>query len=485
MYTPFKLVITCCCVFFASLAWAQPAKPKTAKPVAKAAVKPAAKPTVVKKPDFKKMKEEINQHFYDGEYSKLIPKAVVYLKQNPNDTIIVVRKAISHIALKQNEEGFGQVEAFFKPVDSASKFLSVIALNFPNDASGEHGLACADEAIRFAPANPWGYFAQGAIEQDLGNDEKALAAAEKMYGLLKLEDDYVYLGALYPEVLSGNKQYDKAIQVLDELNKKYPKQEQILQTYTRVYYQSQQYEKAIKWLDEIIKLLPEETKYVHRKILVKSEMGKTAEACTEAEALIAKDDTYDFLRYRCKCPDYFARPSIAGFKTATWKVEYAGSSYDFIISNPTGSTASDFEFDWSMTSSEGNNGHIKITKDAMATAALQNNRFGPSLKNAVFTDKTTVWVSQAVINDLINKRKAKMDTGEGEEEFTVVESTADNWDKNDFDSKVKIKGEEKYLNTLHVKNSDGSHQLWILNDPANPLIVKMELGWSIVLDSIE
>ena len=77
---------------------------------------------------------------------------------------------------------------------------------------------------------------------------------------LKLDDDYIYTVALYPKVLSGNKQYDKTIQVLDELNKKYPKQEQILQTY-KVYYQSKKYGKTLQWLDdELIKLLPAETK---------------------------------------------------------------------------------------------------------------------------------------------------------------------------------------------------------------------------------
>src|SRR3979490_2629446 len=95
------------------------------------------------------------------------------------------------------------------------------------------------------------------------------------------------------------------------------------------------------------------------------------------------------------CTTAFAQTTkpfaIADFKTATWEVNSDGSVYDFTVSNPKGSVATDFEFDWAMTSGDGMSGHIKITKDAMKSAIGQNNYFGPRLKNATLTDKTTVW----------------------------------------------------------------------------------------------
>jgi hypothetical protein len=130
-------------------------------------------------------------------------------------------------------------------------------------------------------------------------------------------------------------------------------------------------------------------------------------------------------------------------------------------------------------------GHIKLTKEAMEKAIAQNNYFGADLKNATLNDKTTVWVSKAVFDGLIKSNQAKMDVGNGEELFTVVTDKQDNRDQDAFEDKVSVKGTEKYVNTLHVKNEDGSRQLWILNDVKNPLIVKMDLGWSITLKSIE
>jgi hypothetical protein len=175
--------------------------------------------------------------------------------------------------------------------------------------------------------------------------------------------------------------------------------------------------------------------------------------------------------------------AIADFKTATWEVNNDGNVYPFIVSNPKGSTVTDFEFDWSMGND--NNGHIKITAAAMKSAIGQNNYFGPRLKNAVLTDKTTVWVSQDVFTQLNKKGTAQMDVGNGPETFTVVNNKDGDAEKESFKDVIKVKGSEKTVTTLHVKNSDGSRQLWILTNAQNPVIIKMDLGWTIVLKSVE
>ena len=181
-----------------------------------------------------------------------------------------------------------------------------------------------------------------------------------------------------------------------------------------------------------------------------------------------------------------AKPfAIADFKTATWEVNNDGNVYSFIASNPKGAVTTDFEFDWAMTTGDNLNGHIKITAAAMKSAIGQNNYFGPRLKNATLSDKTTIWVSQDVFALLSKKGSAKMDVGNGEETFTVAEWKTGNEDKAAFNDNVIVKGNDKTLVTLHVKNDDGSRQLWILNNAQNPLIVKMDLGWTIVLKSVK
>lgn len=179
-----------------------------------------------------------------------------------------------------------------------------------------------------------------------------------------------------------------------------------------------------------------------------------------------------------------AKPfAMADFKTATWLVNNNGDAYNFTVSNPKGGIATNFEFDWGMTN--GNNGHINITKEAMESATAQNNYFGPKLKNATLNNQTSVWVSHQVFLSLSKKGTATMDVGNGPEVFTVVKDKNDDVETESFKDAITVKGTEKTLLTLHVKNADGSHQLWILNNPQNPVIIKMDLGWTIVLKTVE
>ena len=474
-----KLPVLISCIVFSLTVTAQPSKPKQP-------AKPAAKPAAaVKKVDYEKLKKDIRSLYRDEKHKEVIAKAAQYLAKFPKDTVVTMQKAVSHVALKQYAPGFGLIKTFFPDADTAAKYTAIMAFSMPENDLLTSGFACTDEAIKIAPNNPWGYFVKGGIYSDAKEHEKALPLLEEMNKRLGNGIDRQLLGHFYAKELATNKQHDKALAVIDELYKKYPADEDVLSTYAYVYRFNKIYDKAIVKYDELIKLAPDNTNYSLWKASALSESGDAAGACTLSETIIAKDNSYDFLRFKYKCPAWFVAPAITDIKTAVWEVNFSGSIYDFSVSNIKGTMDTDFEFDWAMSSSTDMNGHIKITKDAMEKAFVQQNTFGAAMKNAALTDKTTVWISKAVFNDLTGKGTAKMDTGNGEEAYTVVPNTNEQRDEEVFETLVKVKGEDKYLNTLHVKNSDGSRHLWILNDPKNPMIVKMQFDWGISLKSIE
>lgn len=478
MFIKMKPVFLVAAVMMSFIVMAQPAKPKTTKPVAKPA-------TAVNKIDYAKLKAEIRSLFRDEKHAAVIAKAAQYLLKFPNDTAVTMQKAVSHVVLKQNAVGFGMVKKFFTNVDTAAKYMAIMAFSMPEDQVLTTGFVCADEAIKLVPDGPWGYFIKGGIYSDMKEHAKALPLMEEMNKKLRTDDEKKMLGSFYAKELAFNKQHDKAVAAIDELSKKFPNDEEITAVYSFVYRYNKNYDKAIAKYDELIKMAPDYINYELWKASALDAWGKSTEACAATEAIIAKDSAYAFLRYRYKCPAYFAAPALTDIKTATWAVDFNGSNYDFLVQGIKGNVADGMEFDWSMTSGADMAGHITLTKEAMSTATVQNNRFGPDMKKAVFTDKTTVWVSSAVINDLITKGIAKMDAGYGEEEFEVVKNIEDDRDNDAFEDKVSVKGQVKYLNTLHVKNGDATHQLWILNDVENPLIVKMLFDWGITLKSIE
>ena len=478
MNTVLKLTASASLLFFCAVSIAQPAKPKIVKPA-------AAKTAVVKKIDYDKLKSEIRSLYRDEKHAAVIAKATQYLQKYPNDTVVVFQKAMSYVSLKQYQAGFNLVRKFYPNTDSAAKYIAVMSFSVPAKDLLSSGIACADESIKMMPNGPYGYFAKAGIYSDGGDHEKALPLMEKMFRFCRDDFEKRSFQHFYPKEQAFNKQFDKALTGINELYVKYPKEKEIIYSYAAIHRLNKSYDKAIEKYDELTALFPEETEYQSLKISALDAWGKPEATCAEVEALIARDSTYDFMRFRYKCPAWFATPSIAGFTTATWAVSANGAEYDFLVSNPKGNTDTDFEFDWAMTNKDDMKGHIKLTKEAMEKAIAQNNYFGAGLKNATLNDKTTVWVSKAVFDGLTKNNNAKMDVGNGEELFTVVTDKQDNRDQNGFEDKVTVKGSDKYVNTLHVKNDDGSRQLWILNDAKNPLIIKMDLGWSITLKSIE
>ncbi len=468
-----KLITSICLLVFCTVTIAQPAKTKTVKPAP------------VKIIDYEKLKEEIRGLYRNEKHAEVIKKATQYLLKFPKDTGVTVQKAVSYVSLKQYQPGFNLLRKFYTNNDTAAKYIAFIGFSVPENDILTSGIVCADESIKMAPYGPFGFFLKGGVYSDRGDHEKALPYMQKMFGFCRDESEKKALGQFYPKELAFNKQFEKALQLINDLYVQYPKDKEIIFTYSTIYRLNESYDKAIEKYDELMGLFPNDLQYQSLKVTAYAAWGRATEACAEAELLIAKDISYEFMRFRYKCPGYFAAPSLKDIKIATWGVNSSGEKYNFRISNTKENEEGGLEFDWLMTNGTDMDGHIKITKEAMEKAIAQNNYFGPDLKNATLTDKTTVWVSQAVFSQLQTSGNSKMDVGNGEEVFTVVSDKPNERDEAPFENKILINGSEKYVNTLHVKNADGSRQLWILNDIKNPMIVKMDIGFLLILKSIE
>lgn len=131
----------------------------------------------------------------------------------------------------------------------------------PEDQLLTKGFACADEAIKLAPAGPWGYFVKGGVYSDMKEHEKALPLMEEMFKHLRNDEEKKLLGSFYAKELAYNRQHDKAIAAIDDLNKKFPGDEEITAVYSFIYRYNKDYGKAIEKYDELIKMAPDYISY--------------------------------------------------------------------------------------------------------------------------------------------------------------------------------------------------------------------------------
>ncbi|MDD5569697.1 MAG: ankyrin repeat domain-containing protein [Bacteroidales bacterium] len=159
----------------------------------------------------------------------------------------------------------------------------------------------------------------------------------------------------------------------------------------------------------------------------------------------------------------------------TYNVNAMGNKYNFIVDVI--QTGPEIVFGWKMTleNRTDKEGTITISDEAAKTATGMYNYFQNGEINLI--DKTSVWISKKSFSSLRTGVATELNTGSGTKLFYRKKATADN--------QIKINGYDRPLNVIYVESEDKSEKLWILNNPNMPVILKMDLGWTIEIASIE
>ena len=155
----------------------------------------------------------------------------------------------------------------------------------------------------------------------------------------------------------------------------------------------------------------------------------------------------------------------------SYHVNYNTLEYDFILDSM--AVSDGIGFNWKMTAPMNYSGKVKMSAEALDTATAQNNFFGNN-SNLDLTDKTTIWVSKKVYKAIKKGKSVIIDPSLGREKLTF---------KNAEKLKANMNGNSESFDVLYATTESGN-KFWILDDPANPLIMKMYLGWTIELIDI-
>lgn len=160
-----------------------------------------------------------------------------------------------------------------------------------------------------------------------------------------------------------------------------------------------------------------------------------------------------------------------------YQVKAGGNEYDFIVTiNDEGDKGIDFNYE--MTNANKTSGHVTISAKAKSDATKYVNFFRGGELN--LTDACSIWLSGKNFGDMPNKKTTiTLDNGAPETFYRP--------EKDEVSPVVKIKGEDKKLDAFIINNAadgGGNKTMWINGISSNSLIVKMDLGWSIVLKEI-
>ncbi|MEI9956118.1 MAG: hypothetical protein WDM90_07415 [Ferruginibacter sp.] len=162
-----------------------------------------------------------------------------------------------------------------------------------------------------------------------------------------------------------------------------------------------------------------------------------------------------------------------------YHVNTGSVEYDFIVTLNDGGTKKALDFNYAMNNAAGTSGHVNISAQARAKARKYINYFsGGEMK---LVDASSVWLTDANYADL-DYGKAQLSFDGGPEETFYAEGN------NDVGKVVKIKGVNRKIGGFSITNAHGAagdKTLWINLSKTNPLIIKMNLGFTIELREIK
>ncbi len=165
--------------------------------------------------------------------------------------------------------------------------------------------------------------------------------------------------------------------------------------------------------------------------------------------------------------------------TLNYRVHDGEKNYRFVVNID--ELVPRVSFTWIMTTSpKCPTGKLIISLEAWRTAAAQFNYFDNG--DTTLKDQTAVFVSQYVYSALKGEGKCKMTPDQAEEEFMNIGA-----EKYKFTLKTGELGVADFeADAMHCEsNGEKKHKMWISDSRSTPIILKMDLGWTIELESID
>jgi Tfp pilus assembly protein PilF len=446
------------------------------QPKVVAQVPPAATIKEVPVVPTKELKKQLERNFKRKKFKVVIPIADTLLKRNRKDENAFVKKVVSQVMLKMDKPAIETFKSWYKNKDTAATNISLVPYQFEFVKNKRSADIYYKAAMAMAPKNGIPYIMYGADFADADQPEKALQYVAKGYNLLnsRYKKDYA---STYGAVLHKAGKKDEAYKLLENEMANGNNTEVVIREYFRCYLIDKRYDEGIAKATEFIQK-DSLAIYFRRRGTFYNEMGNAEKACEDAATLRYNFGAGEFYQKEFNCPEVMAPIKPDMQRTYIYEVIFQGTTYDFRVTNPKVDMDKGVSFKYKMTGDVGINGVVNISKEAIDTAHVQMNRFSNGNKD--LTTETSVWVSNAVFNELKTNGEAFMQASVFSAQVFQVVSEEDPY------YLVKVDDGEKFIRCIHLvsRDRDDSQELWINDDPKNPIILKMKLDFSIELKQI-
>lgn len=467
-----KLTLIFAALFLQAIAFAQQKK-EIVTPV-KSIEKPAAMVAT------KVLKKQLELNFKRKKYKAVIVIADTLLTRIKKDDNIFIKKMSSQIYLKMDKDAISTIKMWFKNKDTAATLISSIPSQYDFVTKKRSGDIYYKAAMAYAPKNGIPYILYGAQLADIGKNTEALNYARKGYNLTTGRYKIAF-ASTFALVLNLAGQKEEAYKLMENELANGRNTSENIRDYFNLYIQDKKYEEGIKKATEYINKDSMGMYFVERAEMQVAS-GSMEKACEDATILKEKYNEGDYFLKKYNCTQVMADVSPSFNRTYIYEVEFFGKLYDFRVSNPLVDMQKGISFKYKLTGDVGYNGTVNISEEAINKAHTQMNHFGK--EELSLTDKTTVWLSNEVFSEIKTKGETYIDGDAYQVPKSVTfTDVTDALNIDELYYTVKVDDQNKYIKCIKVLGKDGE-EMWINDDPKNPLILKMKTDFRIELKQI-
>ncbi len=425
----------------------------------------------------KLLKKQLESAYKRKKYKLVLSLADTLLKRNPKDENIYLTKINSEIMLKMDKPAIADIKKYFKNKDTAATVIAIMPSQFDFYSKKRNADIYYSSAIALSPKNGIPYLFKAAQLSDDGKATEGLSNAQKGYDLLNAKYKKALVN-LYATILYGSEKKPEAYKLLEDEIAAGNNTYDILKDYFGFYVKDKRYQDGIDKATDYIKK-DSMGNYFGQRAMLYNDMGNAEKACEDAQILKTQFDDGDYYGKLFNCPQIMAdvKPNLQ--RTYIYEVIFNDMKYDFRVSNPNVDMDNGISFKYKLTGDAMYNGTVNISKEAIATAHDQMNKFGK--ENIQLDTRTSVWISKEVFNEFKTNGYSSINANEweGSKEFQLVS------EKNSDDSYYPITVDDgiKYVKCIKVLAKNGE-ELWINDDANNPIILKMKVDFSIELKQV-
>ena len=341
-----------------------------------------------------------------------------------------------------------------------------------------------------SPLYPYSYnlpVAKGLLEIEEDNIEKAIEYYKKA---LDIKPDYAYALIELTDAYMEQKEYEKALATTDKMIQYNPDSHLAYHRRYNIYSDTERYEQALKAIQKAMKITENDAaNYAYYTALSAwSYMDLDDRAGMNNAAYKAKALGDDFA-YNMLDLDY---DSTMVVKLESYPFSI-GTLYAYHINAENSEREFDFEFavkvkeksseklsyEW-LISRVYEKGEVSMDSTALQHAdELLDHFYGKDKEE--LTERTAVWVSKDVYNELENGDEITLDTGKSKCKFKSVGIEPYRFVSNNVNVEMDVMRVQSARNKLKTEDGNKPEVLLILADASNPLIMAMYLDWNIEL----